>query len=134
MALVVVDYLTRWPEVTPLKDGTAHTVAKALLHLTAGRWGIPRAMISDQGASFTAAVIKAVYTFLGITRLSSAPYNARTDGLVENYNKILKDTIRKMLHDLGGEWDELIPYALFNCRATVHSSTQETPFFFHYGL
>jgi len=50
-ALVMQDYFTKWPEVIPLKDATAKSVAGALLSVIS-TWGPPAELLSDQGPEF----------------------------------------------------------------------------------
>ena len=55
-ALVIQDYLTKWPEVYALPDRKAETVAKCLLDLT-WRHGVPSRIIHDTTAEFMAEVL-----------------------------------------------------------------------------
>jgi len=50
-ALVMQDYFTKWPEVIPLKDATAKSVAGALISVIL-TWGPPAELLSDQGPKF----------------------------------------------------------------------------------
>ena len=79
--LVLVDYLTRWPEAVPLQDATSHSIAHGILSLTVGRWGLPRRLLSDQGSNFISAAIQTVYKYVGIEKVSTTPFWARCNGL-----------------------------------------------------
>jgi len=46
-AVVFVDYLTKWPEVFPVPDQTAATVAKLLVEEIVSRHGVPAEILSD---------------------------------------------------------------------------------------
>ena len=52
-ALVFQDCLTKWPEVFPVKDRTAPTVAKCLAELV-WRHGVPTKIIHDWAAKLLA--------------------------------------------------------------------------------
>ena len=49
--LVLCDYATRYPEVVPLRNVEAETVAEELVKVFA-RVGIPQEMLTDQGSNF----------------------------------------------------------------------------------
>ena len=48
-AVVFVDYLTKWPEVSAFPDQTAATIAKLLVGGIVSRHGLPAEIFSDRG-------------------------------------------------------------------------------------
>ncbi|GFV89409.1 retrovirus-related Pol polyprotein from transposon 412 [Trichonephila clavipes] len=56
--LVVIDYFTKWPEVYPIPDQEAPTVAEAVVQHWISRYGVPLQLHSDQGRNFVSAVLK----------------------------------------------------------------------------
>jgi hypothetical protein len=50
--LIAMDYFTKWPEVYPIPDQEASTVADALMTDFFCRFGVPRELNSDQGRNF----------------------------------------------------------------------------------
>ena len=63
--LTVVDFATRYPEATALKEITAEAVANALV-LVYSRLGIPSEILTDQGRQFTAECMKEVNRLLQV--------------------------------------------------------------------
>ncbi|GFW85400.1 retrovirus-related Pol polyprotein from transposon 412 [Trichonephila clavipes] len=63
--LVVMDYFTKWPEVYPIPDQEAPTVAEAVVQHWISRYGVPLQLHSDQGRNFVSAVLKGVCELLG---------------------------------------------------------------------
>ncbi|GFS98372.1 retrovirus-related Pol polyprotein from transposon 412 [Trichonephila clavipes] len=53
--LVVMDYFTKWPEVYPIPDQEAPTVAEAVVQHWISRYGVPLQLHSDQGRNFVSA-------------------------------------------------------------------------------
>ena len=131
--LVIMDYLTKWPEAFPTPDETATTVAKIICDHIVPRHGVPQQLISDRGKAFVGEVMTEVYRLLGIHKLSTSAYHPQTDGLVERFNKTLSQILAKYISFDQRDWDHYISYALFAYRTSVHASTHMTPFYMMYG-
>ena len=130
--LVVCDYSTRYPEAIPLRRVTAPVVAEQLVELFS-RHGIPREILTDQGTNFTSSLLQELYKMLGVTSLRTTPYHPQTDGLVERFNKTLKQMLRRLITGEGREWHKLLPYILFAYREVPQVSTGFSPFELLYG-
>ncbi|GFX59294.1 hypothetical protein TNCV_4217101 [Trichonephila clavipes] len=66
--LVVMDYFTKWPEVYPIPDQEALTVAEAVVQHWISRYGVPLQLHSDQGRNFVSAVLKGSVNYSELTR------------------------------------------------------------------
>ncbi|KAL8441298.1 hypothetical protein Emag_007297 [Eimeria magna] len=75
--LVTIDHYTRWVELVHLPNPTAAQVAQALFNEWISRWGVPRALLSDNGPQFTAELLRQLCTTFGISKLFASPYNPR---------------------------------------------------------
>ncbi len=64
-ALVLVDYVTRYPEAVPLRSISAKSVAEALFRIIS-RVGIPKEILTDQGTAFMSRTLTELYGLLGI--------------------------------------------------------------------
>ncbi|KAL8447563.1 hypothetical protein Emed_004351 [Eimeria media] len=73
--LVLIDHHTRWIELVPLHSPTAAQVAQAIFNEWISRWGVPRALLSDNGPQLTADLLKQLCTTLGISKVYASPYN-----------------------------------------------------------
>ena len=93
--LVMVDYATRYPEATPLRNIDTVTVAEALWTMFT-RVGIPVELLSDRGAQFTSEMMTQVHKLLGIKGITTTPYHAQANGLVERFNATLKNMVKKL--------------------------------------
>ncbi|KAL8606779.1 hypothetical protein ACOMHN_049608 [Nucella lapillus] len=130
--LVMVDYATRYPEATPLKNIRAETVAEAAFDMWT-RTGIPESVLTDNGSQFTGQVMKEVYRLLAIKGQYTTPYHAQCNGLVERFNGTLKRMLRSLVQDKPKQWDRWIPALLFAYREVPQSSTGFSPFELLYG-
>ena len=131
-ALVFQDYLTKWPEVFPVKDRTAPTVAKCLAEMV-WRHGVPTKIIHDRTAEFLSDVLQDTAAILGLKQLPTSGGHPQTDGLVERFNRTLKSMLTKLVEARGKNWDRLLCPVLLAYRTIPHSSSGETPFFLMYG-
>ena len=133
--LVVGDYFTKWMEAYPLRDAKAETVAKTLVTEFVCRFGVPAELHSDQGRNFEAEVFAEVCRILGIHKTRTTPYNPKSDGLIERFNRTLINMVATMIdpHKRQKDWDLQLPFATFAYRSTPQESTGETPNMLMFG-
>ena len=126
--LVMVDYLTKYPEAVPLPKADTATVMSAFLRTIYCRWGCPLQLVSDQGGNLVGRLAKAVYKALGIDKLTTSPHHAQTNGMCERTNRSIMTVLRKLCVQYPLKWDELLDFALAQMRFCKHRSTQESPY------
>ena len=132
-AVVFMDYLTKWPEVFPVSDQSAATVARLLVEEIVSRHGVPTEVLSDRGRAFLSGLMKEIERLLGFHELNTSAYHPQTDGLVEGFNRTLTTMLAKTVEKGGKNWDRRLPFVLFAYRASQQQSTQESPFYLLYG-
>ena len=125
-AVVFMDYLTKWPEVLPVPDQSAATIAKLLVEEIVSRHGVPSEVLSDRGRAFLSGLMKEVETLLGFHKVNTSAYHPQTDGLVELFNRTLTSMLAKKTEKEGRDWDQHLPYVLFVYRASQQQSTRES--------
>jgi hypothetical protein len=111
--LTAVDRFTRWPEVIPLQDITADTVAQALLADWISRFGFPQTIITDQGRQFESQLFHALAKLCGIHLSRTTAYQPAANGLVERLHRTLKAAI--MCH-ANPQWTDALPIVLLGIR------------------
>ena len=92
-ALVFQDYLTKWPEVYPISDHKAHTVADCLADLI-WRHRVPSRIIHDRAPEFLSNVLQDTAVIFGLQQLPTSGGHPQMDGLVERLNRTLNQTSR----------------------------------------
>lgn len=102
--LVILDYATRYPEAIPLRNTSAKAIAKELVQVFS-RVGIPKEILTDQGTPFMSRVTKELCILYKISHLRTSVYHPQTDGLVERFNKTLKNMLKKVVDKDGRNWD-----------------------------
>ena len=93
--LVVEDYFTKFVNLYSLPNQTAQTVARCLFEDYVLVHGVPERLHTDQGRQFEAEVIQSLCQLLGITKTRTTPYNPKSDGMVERFNRTLIDQLAK---------------------------------------
>lgn len=112
--LTAVDRFTRWPEVVPLTNITAETVAKAFYTHWIARFGCPETITTDQGRQFTSQVFRALSRLCGAELRHTTAYHPQANGMVERLHRNLKASI--MAHD-AARWTDVLPNVLLGIRA-----------------
>lgn len=130
--LTLVDYATRYPEATPLKNIDTETVAEALVQMFS-RVGVPNEILSDLGTQFTSDLMREVSRLLSLKQLTTTCYNPKCNGLCERFNGTLKGMLKKMCSEEPKQWDRYIAPLLFAYREATQESLGFSPFELLYG-
>ncbi|KAG5880834.1 hypothetical protein JTB14_027615 [Gonioctena quinquepunctata] len=108
--LTFQDYFTKYPEVIPLSDQKADTIARAFVEQIIVRHGTPRKLLTDQGENFTSTLFKEKVgtrqeQVTHVNRLK--PYYGEVkDKLPEEIWTSWKNTQEKSLKEKMGDEDE----------------------------
>ena len=125
--VVVMDYFTKWPEVFPVPNQEAETVAAGLMENVISRFGVPMEIHSDQGRNFESEVFQCLMKVLGITKTRTTALHPQSDGMVERFNKTILDYLSKFIDDHQSDWDKLINLCMLAYRTAVNETTQISP-------
>ena len=123
-----MDYFTKWIEAEPLATITEQKISNFVWRNIICRFGISRALVSDNGKQFDNAKFKDFCAELGIKNYYSSPVHPQSNGQAEVTIRTLKAALKTKLEDLKGKWVEYLPEVLWGYRTTSRSATQETPF------
>ena len=129
----VVYYFTKWVEAEPLATITKQKIHNFVWRTIICRFGIPRALVSDNGKQFDNAKFRDFCAKLGIKNYYSSPAHPQSNGQAEVTIRTLKATLKTKLEDLKGKYVEYLPGVLWAYRTTRKSATQETPFALAFG-
>ena len=126
--IVAVDYFTKWAEAEPLATITEQKIRNFVWRTIICRFGVPRALVSDNGKQFDNAKFRDFCAELGIKNYYSSPAHQQSNGQTEVTIRTLKAALKTKLEDLKGSWVEYLPEVLWAYRTTQKSATRETPF------
>ena len=130
--IVAMDYLTKWPEAKATPTATARDTEKFIYEEIICRHGCPQKILTDRGTHFNNQLINGLMERFKIKHLLSTPYHPQTNGLVERFNRILCESLAKLVEQTN-EWDKYIAPVLFAYRSSKQSTTKLTPFYLTYG-
>ncbi|XP_070025716.1 uncharacterized protein [Nicotiana sylvestris] len=95
--LVAIDYFTKWIEAKTFKSVTKKEVVDFVHSNIICRFGIPKVIITDNGANLNSHLMKEVCQQFKITHRNSTPYCPKANRAVEAANKNIKKILRKMV-------------------------------------
>ena len=125
--LTVIDRFTRWPEVIPVSETSAITLARALLYNWISRFGTPAHITSDRGAQFTSSLWSQLSVLLGSELHHTTAFHPQSNGIIERFHRHLKAALRARLK--GPNWVDELPWVLLGLRTApkedLHTSSAE---------
>ena len=95
--LTVYDHFSKWPEALPLRNHTAPVVATALFTNVLVRFGMPRRILSDQGAEFESNLFQELCRLMDIDKIRTTPYKPSTNGQVERLHRTLNGMLARVV-------------------------------------
>ena len=110
--LVGTDYFTKWVEAEPLTNIRDMDAKKFVWKNIVTRFGVPHALISDNGLQFDSKTFRSYCGELGIRNRYSTPVYSQGNGQSEDVNKAIVNGLKKRLDDAKGRWVEELPHVL----------------------
>ena len=107
--IVGVNYFTKWAEAEPLATITDQKVRNFVLRSIICRFGIPKALVSDNGKQFDNLKFKNYYSSLA---------HLQSNGQEQVTIRTHKATLKTKLENLKGKWVEYLPEVLWVYRTT----------------
>ena len=110
--LVSTDYFTKWVEVEPLANIRVVDAIRFVWKNIVTRFGVPHALILDNGLQFDSKTFRSYCGELGITNRYSTPAYPQGNGQTKAVNKVIVNGLKKRLDDAKGKWVQELPYVL----------------------
>lgn len=107
--LLVIDYFSKYAEVSKLKSTDASSVIDITKNIFA-RFGIPETVCSDNGPQFYNFKMKQFSKDWNFKHDTSSPYWPQSNGMVERYVQTIKDMFKKVEEDGKDPYLALMEY------------------------
>ena len=104
------------------------------IKMSPSSFGVPRAIVTDNGPQFDGIVFRTFYSKLNNKNLYSKPHYPQSNGKIEATNKILLNALKKRLEGANKKWVDELLGVLWAYRTTSRRPTGTTPFAVAYGM
>jgi hypothetical protein len=132
--VVAVEYFSKWIEAKPLATTTSVTVQKFFWQNIVCRFGVPKAIIVNNGTQFDAEAFKEFCDQIGTKIHFASVRHPESNGLIERANGIIMTGIMKLIFNQPrGKWPDELIKVVWSHNTTISRSTGFTPFKLLFG-
>lgn len=122
-AITLVDELTKYLIILPVRDKSAKTVARSIFENFILTHGPMRGIKTDLGTEYINSTIQELCSLLKIKHAKSTAYHHETLGGVERNHRTLNQYLRAYLNGNLSDWDTYANYFAFCYNTTPNSNT-----------
>ena len=131
--LTVIDMLTGFTMVVPIKNKNAETICEAYRDNIYCILGESSRILTDNGSEFKNKEMQEVCETLGVKHIFSPVYTPQSNGRLEGWHRFFKACIAKHIRGRGVKWNELVPLAVSAYNFFPCQSSKELPFILMFG-
>ena len=134
LILTIVDVYTRYGCAIPLLQQNTKSIVTALVQRWFILYGIPRAIISDNGPGFASKVMRGCLKLMGIQTRYILPYHPQAN-MCERLNKTIINMVASYTQeeDTQAQWSQYLLHVVFAYNTSTHSETGYSPYQLTFG-
>lgn len=129
--MTIIDNYSRYLEAIPLSNIKSATIINGLNDYFS-KFGLPQAIITDNGTNFTSHEITDFFQTLNIQHRKTSIYYPLSNGLLERSHRILKESIAAMCNE-SWEWSKKLLFFKLYYNSSIHVVTGFTPAELYFG-
>lgn len=130
--LIVMDKFSKYSLLKPLSKATAGSIVKFLVNEIFHVYGVPEAILSDNGVQFRSKEFTACLQSFGISHVRTATHSPQVNAS-ERVNRSVLAAIRAYLRTDQRDWDKNLSAIGCALRSAVHDSTGYSPHYLVFG-
>ncbi|GAU34623.1 hypothetical protein TSUD_394140 [Trifolium subterraneum] len=111
--IVGVDYFTKWVKAEPLPEITSFRILRFLKRDILCRFGIPQAVVTDDGTQFTDKIFRGFLAKINTKHHFTSVEHPQTNGQAEAVNRVILRGLRRRLGDAKKQWVKELPHVLW---------------------
>ncbi|XP_039313009.1 uncharacterized protein LOC120359490 [Solenopsis invicta] len=123
--LTIQDLLSKYSLAIPLRCTTASDIAEAFVNEFICTFGVPKAVLTDQGRNFVSSLMKNVARKFKIKQCRTTAYRPQSNGSVERSHHVLCEYLKQFVEK--DNWNEYLRLACFSYNTSVHEGIWYTP-------
>ena len=129
----LIDHFYKYVVASPIPDCTAVSVAHSIMHHFILKHGAMTQLISDNASYLKGELMTELGKLMQIGRYFCTPYHHEGNGVCERVFATFQAMLRTFISENQLDWDKFLDACVFTYNTSVHSSTNETPFFLVFG-
>ncbi|KIH56049.1 integrase core domain protein [Ancylostoma duodenale] len=131
--MCLIDHFTKYVITAALPDCTALTVAHSIMTECILKFGAMTELVTDNASYLKGELLSELGRLLRIDRYFTTPYHHEGNGVCERVFATFQEMLRTYINANQLDWDLFLPACTFAYNTTIHSSTNESPFFLVFG-
>lgn len=125
---VCTHFVTKWVEAKVVSFATGKVVVDFLFNVIFTRFGVPRAIVTNNGPQLISNMVKGIMEQYKIWHKKSTPYHPHENDHVESTNKVVESILIKTINLHKKDWANKFPESLWAYITNWRNITCHTPY------